>query len=66
MNEGGLPNLDTEAVIYSDVSTLSHRQQVVGDSSPVYGFCYPNRRFGQNLTLGKGAFQVRAAPAVNS
>ena len=32
MNEGGLPNLDTEAVIYSDVSTLSHRQQVVGDS----------------------------------
>ena len=33
MNEGGLPNLDTEAVIYSDVSTLSHHQQVVGDSS---------------------------------
>ena len=23
-------------------------------TSPVYGFCDPNRRFGQNLTLGKG------------
>ncbi|GEM_PF-7010152 len=23
-------------------------------TSPVYGFCNPNHRFGQNLTLGKG------------
>ena len=29
------------------------------DSSPMYGFCDPNRRFGQNLTLGKGAFAPR-------
>ena len=26
-----------------------------GTAPPVYGFCYPNRRFGQNLTFTKGS-----------
>ena len=34
-------------------------QSPFGDSSPVYGFCNPNHRFGQNLTFTKGSLGNR-------
>ena len=42
--------------IKANGSTLRPNRQVDLPTSPVYGFCNPNRRFGQNLTLEKGGF----------
>ena len=41
------------------VDQIDINPQSLRDSSPMYGLCDPNRRFGQNLTLEKGAFVKR-------
>ena len=45
--------------VVSQIKDLDNSSSVTfGDSSPVYGFCNPNHRFGQNLTFTKGSLMI--------
>ena len=51
-----------EAPIFGAFSFCIGNPPPLRGTSPVYGICFLNRRFGQNLTLGKGGYMLRPQP----